>query len=489
MKRFVFLLMPVVVGLAACAPTPKPSTFKEFANNEKGAALLVQYIANAKHPIQDRAKAMFALMHHKWDIQVLSAIDKSPDKARLAEAVAKLVIPVYVKLCDEKKPNLNDISYFRDQAFRLLDFMPKDRLGPYQKQIADAVFKGLSLKSSAREVKARISKRIMLEQVRHLGKAGARGALILIHHAFGVSKLAGFLIKLKDKAISLQLFNQIKHIASEPDVKIPLFYLDIAGQVKDVRSLEWLLDMALDDKQELDFQAYAFNVGTTMIDNDVVKEDIPGVVSRLKKFMASDDPDFRWSGVYYMVYVLGTKAMPMVMKALKDDGVYPDADEAPMKTMVDFCNEVMFENGKPIPGAWNAIKMLLRSRNIVHKTLGLVCLKAGGDISRAGLARPFLRSRVKLGRVFGDDKITLGLIANNCVQGLRMMQAVDKALAAKKLTAKEAKVKKFIILAILDKQGKEYDEWVKNSFKDADTGIKKQLKKAKKTHDMKKKTH
>ena len=472
--------MSVVVWVVACTPTPKPSTFKGFANNEKGAALLVKYITDTKNPLQDRAKAMMALMHHKWDIQVLSAIDKSPDKAKLAEEVAKLVVPVYVKLCDEAQPNLTDISYFRDQAFRLLDFIPEKDSAPYRKAIADAVFKGLTLKSSAKDVKDRVSKRIMVEQIKHLGKAGARGALILIHNTLGISKLAGYLLKLKDKAISLQLFNQIKYIASKPDIVIPLPFLDIAGQVKDIHSLEWLLDMALDDNQKLDFQAYAFNVGTTMIDHKIVKTDIPGVVKRLKKFMASDDPDFRWSGVYYMVYVQGTKAMPDVMKALKNDGVYPDADEAPMKTMVDFCYNVMFENGNPIPGAWDAIHVLIKSGNPVHRTLGLVCLKAGDNTDKAKWAKPFLKSRTKLDRVFGDDKITLGLIANNCVQGIKMMRAVDQDLAAKKISAKEAKTKKFIILAILDKQGTEYNEWVKKSFDAADKDLKKKSKKAKK---------
>lgn len=479
--------MTIGLLVVACAPKPKPSTFKEFANNEKGAALLVQYVTDTKHPMKDRAAAVIALMDHKWDIQVLSAIDKSPDKAELAENIAKLVVPIYVKLCEEEKPNLDDISYYRDQTFRLLDFMPKDSLAPFQKQIADAVFKGLTMKSNVARIKERVSKRIMLEQIRHLGKAGARGALILIHNAFGVSKLAGYLLKLKDKDVSLQLFNQIKGLASKPDIKVPLFYLDIAGQVKDVHSLEWLLDQALDDDKELDFKAYAFNVGTTMIDHKIVKDDLPGVVSRLKKFLDSDEPDFRWSGVYYLVYVQGVKALPMVMKGLKDDGIYPDADEDPMKTMVDFCNNVMFEGGKPISGAWDAIEKLLKSGNRVHKTLGLVCLKAGMDVSKVKFAKRLMKSRIKLNTLFGDDKITLGSLATNCVQGLRMIQQVDLEVTAKKLTANQAKIKKFIILAILDKQGDEYVKWVENSYKAANKDLKHQLKKLKKKNHKDKK--
>lgn len=464
MKKTAFVVGLVFAWLAGCTPTPKPSNFDEFAKNEKGAALLVEYISNPKHAMQDRVKAMKALMARKWDIQVLRGLGKSPDKAALTEAVAKAVIPIYVKLCMEKNPNLEDIAYYRDQAFRLLEFLPKDKKPPYQKQIANAVFHGLTFNSSADEIKNRVTKRIMVSQIRELGKPGARGALIMIHHGFDIRELVGYLLDLKDNAINVQLFKQIQHITANPRVKIPRYYLDIVGQAKDIHALEWLLDRALDPNQEPEFQNYAFNTAVNMIDHKLVKSDIPGVVKRLEKFLDAYDPDLRWSGIYYMVYVEGTKAMPLVMKALKDDGTYPQAQEDPMKTMVDFCDQVMFEKGKPIPGAWEWIRKLLKSRNKVHKALGVICVKASKDMKKANLLKPFLKSRINLGSVFGDDKFTLGMLATNCLQGLKMMHQVDLDLAAKKLTPKQAKLKKLIIMVILDKRGTDYAKWVKKDF-------------------------
>jgi len=95
MKKIRLLVMAVGMVLIACTPKPKPSNFQDFANNEKGAGLLVKYINNPKNPLKDRVDAILALMHHKWDIQILDAIDKSPDKAALAEALEEKLVPIY----------------------------------------------------------------------------------------------------------------------------------------------------------------------------------------------------------------------------------------------------------------------------------------------------------------------------------------------------------------------------------------------------------
>ena len=116
-KTNLLVAMMAVLVLGGCAPKPKPSNFHEFANNEKGAGLLVEYITDTKNPLKDRVKAMLALMARKWDMEVLNALDKSRDKGELAEAVEARIVPIYAKLCKDSNPNLDDLSYTATRCF------------------------------------------------------------------------------------------------------------------------------------------------------------------------------------------------------------------------------------------------------------------------------------------------------------------------------------------------------------------------------------
>ena len=488
MKRaFIFLGLALFIASTGCNNTPKPGNFDKFARTSRGARKLVDYIKNPKNPFDARAEALIKLFEHHKDVFALQALTMSKDRPKLAAKTLDGLLKKYEALCAQKKPNIGELSYYRDMVFKLLVNVPKDKRAPFQKRIAKAVFGPLSYSTPASEVNKWVAPRISLIQLTLLGKAGARGALILIHNAFGVKELAGYLLDLKDPKINEELINQILYLDSKPNVKLPTFYFDIAGDIPSIKSLKFLLDKASNEDYDDEYRNYAFNAATDLLTKKIASKDLKGVIKRLKKFLFSTDPDDRWAGAYYITLLEGAKAIPLVMKGLKDDGVYPESTgDAPDKSMVDFCKDVIFPKGKPIKGAWNAIKMLLKSRNKVHKALGIVCVKASMDPSKISLVKPFVKSRIKLDDVFGWEDFTLGDLAKNCIDGLKLIAQIDKDLAAGKITKKQAEYKKLAAVAFLAKTGDEYIKAVNEIFKQTWKSVSKQLKDKSKKNKNKK---
>ena len=245
---------------------------------------------------------------------------------------------------------------------------------------------------------------------------------------------------------------------------IPLPYLELVGKIKHSRAVTYLLDLSLDSNQETDVRGAAFNEAGRLMDDPTIRAgDLEGILARLDRLMVSGDPDDRWSGANYLVLLQGLEAMPRLMAGLKDDASYPNATEDPMKSMVDFCKTALLKTVKA-PTVWPAIERLLKSRNRVHQTLGVICAKASEDPTKASLVAPLSGSRTDLFQILGS-KMTLGTLATNAKEGLQMYGEVAADLAANRMDEADAKLLRFAILVDLTETGRNYRKAVAERFK------------------------
>ncbi len=465
MRKRLFAILSVATLLVACGGKPGPGNFEKFTANENGLRLLERYVQDTSNPDEARVEACVTLVQAGWAFQLRKIVDGCPDREDLAKKVADALIGRLPGLSGSPEV----LAATRDGAFIALAIIPETERGPFQKRLAEWVFAGLGPQSSAEEVRKTVESRALVAQIADLGPHGADGAILMVRHGFAVEKLSQYLLSLKDRQVEAKLLSAFKALHSIPDIAIPYGHIEAIGKIRSLDAVEYLLDLAQDDRQDPDIRATAFNQAAEAMDHP---ENLTGsrdsILARLRRMLARNDPDDRWAAARYLVRLQGPFALHEALAALKDDGIYPRAIEDPRKTLVDFCKGVILGD-RPVDEAFSAIRGLLTSRNRVHQALGVVCVKAAADPSRADLLKPLLRSRVSLEPVLGE-KVTLGTLAQNAVDGLALMAEVQAAQASGALSADEAKRKAFFVLVNLLDTGDALRKAVEERFAESRKG-------------------
>lgn len=462
--------------LAACGGRPGPGNFAKFTANENGVRLLERYIQDTSNPDDARVEAVVTLVQNGWALGLRKALDGCPDREDLAAKSADALIRRLPDLAG--MPDV--LAATRDGAFIALSLAPAADRGPLQKRLADWAFGGLGPESSAEEVKKAVESRVLVAQIADLGPSGADGATWLIRHGFAVEKLSQYLLSLKDPGVEAKMLAAFKVLHATPDIAIPYDHVEAIGKIRSTEAVEYLLDLAQDDRQDPDIRSLAFNQAAEALDRpEGLRGDREPILARLRKMLARNDPDDRWAAARYVVSLEGIAALDGVLAALKDDGVYPRALEDPRKTLVDFCKGVILRDrpqraggpgeggrAKPIEDALRTVRRLLASPNRVHQALGVVCVKAAEDPAHADLLKPLQKSRVSLEPVIGE-KVTLGTLAQNAADGLALMAEVQAAEASGALSAEDAKRKRFFALVNLLDTGDALRKAVEERFAEA----------------------
>ncbi|MBL6974200.1 MAG: hypothetical protein ISR64_00575 [Deltaproteobacteria bacterium] len=457
MRRLLIMLF-AAAALVACG-RPGPGNFEKYTANENGIRQLHDYVQDGSNSMEERVGAFMALIEAGWALQTRTFLDGCKDRDELAVRLTDNLVGRLPALVGDRKK----LAPVRDAAFIGLNRIPSDQRGGFQKRLAAWAFDGLKPDSTPEKVKDVVEPRILVNQISDLGMEGVDGAVLMIRHGFHVDKLANYVVGLKDPESSLKLLEAMKVLHAIPDVVVQFTHVVVIGKIRSPDAVNHLLDLASNEDQDPDVRAAAFNAATDLLeDSGDLKGDRAGVVLRLRRLLARKNADDRWSASRYLVQLEGFDVMGEVMDALKDDDVYPRAFEDPMKTMVDFCRQVVFKKGGTV-AAWDVVNRLLKSSNRVHQTLGIICVKSSGEPSRSKLLKRLTRSRKALAGVLGEET-TVGRLARNGQEGLAMMGEVDAARKAGKLTAKDAKRKLFIILVDLLDTGEDYRQAVQGRF-------------------------
>lgn len=461
------ILTSVLVVCFACKTSPGPGNFEKFTGNEKGVKALERYIQDKSNPLEARLEAISALVQAGWVMDLRRILDGCPDLDVLLPKLADELVSRLPGL--EGKPDL--LAATRDAAFIVLGLLPAEQKRPFQKRLAEWVFSGLGPDHPAEAVKRAVESKVLVAQICELGPDGAEGATWLIRHGFAVERLAQCVLELKEPGINAKLLEAFKKLHSTPDILIPPTHIEAIGQIKSLDAVEYLLDIAQNDSQDGDVRAMAFNMAAESLEHP---EKLGGakdaIVARLRNMLTRADPDDRWAAARYLVYLQGPEALDEALQALKDDGIYPRAIEDPRKTLVDFCKGVILKN-RPQEEALADVKRLLASRNKVHLALGIVCVKAMENAANIRLLEPLLQSKVSLEPVFGE-KMTVSSLAQNAVDGLKLMAEYSAAEASGKLSQADAKRKRFIALVNLWDTGEALRKYVEENFGESPRGKK-----------------
>ncbi|MBM4386769.1 MAG: hypothetical protein FJ088_03460 [Deltaproteobacteria bacterium] len=452
--------------LASCSKAPQKEDFEKWANSQAGLKKIKEFAADLKNPMEARIEAIAALVRNNHDILVREIVEACGDKEKLASGISgKFMSGLKNPWEAAGKEEEAAIYKARDTVINMIRFLNGAEREAVQKAVAEWAFGAIREDEGAEQVRKKIEKTILINQIPELEAHGVAGAVLLIRNGFVIEKMFSYLLSLKDIAISLKALDAVKKLHSVPDVMIAYSHIDKIGEIEHPAAIEYLLDISVNTQQEKDIRAYAFNRASDLIEKDAVRKnyDMSGIIERLHKIIQKKSADDRWVPSIMILNLEGAKALDRVAAAFKDDHVYPGGSEDPMKSVVDIC-KAGFVPLKDRTDIFAFIVKLLNGGNRVQKTIAIVCLKAIED--KRGLAelKKLFNNRTDLEDVLGE-KTTLGNLARNAAEGIEMAKEVDRALSSGALKEKDAELRKFYILVDLMNTGQAYRDLVEERFK------------------------
>lgn len=444
------------VNAGACDSTVTESDLQKWTNNDLGLARIKEVVLDAEQPMDTRIRALEVVVEKGFPLRVRGFIDAIHDEAQRTEVVKRLSAQLLLHVEKRSKFQLDA----KDCLMTFDRYMDPGEFEPIQKAVAAWAFGDITDDTPQAEVKDKVQTRISSGQIMDLGRYGWPPASILIENGFVVDKMVRYLGTAKDPVATELLLKGLRKLHASSGAQ--RYHIEALRGTDSVAACAYLLEMYMNPELEDEFRAGAFNVAVEMMELPVVKKDPKIVVDQLLKLINTEQPEDRWLGATNLVHLSGLTHLDAILAAFKDDNTYKKAEEDPAKSVMDLCLDIhdLGLSAKAIP----TFQAALASDNRILKSIAIVCLKAnGGDAAKAQLATIAQLASGKEDINIDDflgESLTLGLLAQNAIDGLAQLATLDADAKAGKYTDEQSKTRRLLTIFELAKTGDEYRDLV-----------------------------
>lgn len=447
-------------GTGACDSTVTESDLQKWTNNDLGLARIKEVVVDGEQPMDTRIRALEVVVEKGFPLRVRGFIDAIHDEAQRTEVVKRLSAQLLLHVEKRSKFQLDA----KDCLMTFDRYMTPAEFEPIQKAVAAWAFGDITDDTPQAEVKEKVQTRISSGQIMDLGRYGWQPASVLIENGFVVDKMVRYLGTAKSAEATDLLLKGLRKLHASSGAQ--RYHIEALRGTDSVAACAYLLEMYMNPELEDEFRAGAFNVAVEMMELPLVKKDPKPVVDQLLKLINTDQPEDRWLGATNLVHLSGLTHLEAILAAFKDDNVYKKAEADPAKSVMDLCLDIhdlgLSDKGVPV------FQAALASDNRVLKSIAIVCLKANaGDAAKAQLAAIAQlaggKEDVDIDDFLGES-LTLGLLAQNAIDGLAQLATVDADAKAGKYTDEQRKTRRLLTIFELAKVGNEYRDLVAQRY-------------------------
>jgi hypothetical protein len=459
-KRLIVLCLLGIftsVSLIGCDGPVTEEDLQLWTHNSRGLARLTEVIASPEQPMTTRIRGLEVVVEKGFSTQVRTILDEVTDgRDELVKGTVEQLVDHLAKK-DEHQLNA------KDALIAMQRYIPVEDFKVVRAAVAKWAFAGLSWESSPEAVQ-KLGNRISTGQIRDLGEYGYEGSGYLLRHGFNVDKVSDTLVEARNPAATSVLLKAMKLYHASGN--IGAHHLAAIAKTNSVEAAEYLLDIYLNTALEADIRAQAFNGSILLLDLPAVKKNGKSLVSRLLQLLESEDPSDRWLGAVNLVHIDGVGQLQQILDGFKTDRDYTNADERPLKSVMDLCLDIRDKGHgeKAVP---------VFMKNVTHTNpniaaISIVCLKgnlahqAGAQLLQLAKA-PRPGKEISLARFLGGE-LTIHSLAQNAIEGLAMLKAVDADEKSGKLDKEDASNKRDVITFELEDLGATYTENVDRRF-------------------------
>jgi HEAT repeat protein len=462
MIRFAWLpSLLLAATLLGCSGEVTEEDLDKWTHNDIGLQRITEVVADPMQPVPTCVRALEKVVERGFSAKIRSMLDEIKDPGRRAEIVKGLTVELLDKLEKGDAAQLDA----KDALLSMDRYIAAEDYEQVKASIAKWAFKEVNWEAPAETVQ-KLGERMSVGQIQSLEKHGWEALAVLVSHGFKVDKGLEVLSGAKDpEATKLMLKGLKKHHEA---VGAKIHHLQALAATEDPDAASYLLDIYLDEKNEADIRATAFNATVGMLDKPGLKANAKEIVDRLLKLMEGKNPDDRWIAALNIIHIDGAARLPDVLSRFKDDKVYQDSEVDVRKSIVDLCLDIRDKGYAP--QAIPVFTSHVTDANPVVASISITCLKA----LEAFDAKPAITALVKppedptnvsLADFLGEG-YTLSILAQNAAEGLDLLKQAADDHAAKKLDDVELKNRKLLVIFEMKEVGEPLKAAVDQRFAD-----------------------
>lgn len=436
-------LFAVLLLLVACNTKVTDEDLDRWSNNEEGLAKIEEVVRDTEQPLETRVRALRVTLKSGSPLKARSFLEKAKDRDKLVEAFQGELI----KMMSSEKDQVTA----KDGLFQILPYLPEAEREPVQARIAEWAFEGLDDSSPTAKIKEQIEYRIMVSQIEDLGPHGVRGAALLLSRGFAVDRLFRYLVGIgTDEARRLALAAVIR-LHQIPESQVTYAHLERIQEIGTADAAIYLFDL-YDRQEDKDIASDAFNRALGMLEQPGVRADKDKLVKRMLPYLQGKNADDRWFAARTIVSLGGKEQLGTVIDGFADDKVYDSGSFDPQKSIIDFCETgvVKLEDDPT-----DELVSRLGGENRIATSIAVVCIKALGSPKAKEPLAALVANETSLDDLLGD-KLTVGALAQNAIDGITMREDDRKKAEAGELTKEQLDARRWHSLVILSKTGADY---------------------------------
>ena len=463
------LLLVLTVALSGCFKKDPEENYNLWSNNQAGWVQMGKFVADPKNDQAARVRALEVLTLNGHPSQVLSVVEKAADKEKLLISLRDILVKTL------KNPNEKLARYAKQVLFEMIGNMADAEKEKTRTAIAEWAFGDLSHDDQAKMVAEKLGRRMRPEEIEALGAAGVKGAEIMLGKGIARMEVLTFLAGVKTEASKLALVSGLRRYhKSHKNVKVTNAELGALQGTKHIEGLLYFMELyerlggsEHPDDQQASSLAIAAAMewleskeGKEMLAKNY-KERFKPVAERFLKRKNCDD---RWWAAQAMITYEKVDGLKTVLSTIPDDtnyGVEEFAHNDFKMMLTDLCVKDIAKLDNAAANA--ALIASLESSRVIERIIAIRCLVGdGGPEASAALKSYNKKDNLIIDPIIVPpvaEELTVSELAAIGYDTILYRAELDKLVAKDKITADDAKWRRFYADYSFDRKGKKLREY------------------------------
>ena len=354
-------------------------------------------------------------------------------------------------------------------------------------------FGGLKEDTPRDELIKTLQKREVAGGLSGMKRHGLKVAAWLVRYGVSTESLVPYLSEAKEPSDQIAILDAAKKLFSMEKIKPVWSLIDAVRHFPIPDTIEFLVDLYLSDRfddvvkessiaavQDLVYD----KIGGKSVSNTPVKR--RRVLAAVKRLMKSHSTTDRWDAAEMMLHIGGVEELSSVIDSFEFDGrayKHYNADdeiENPDDVIIQLCNDRMrpsMDISRPV------LEDFLSKGNEAQKSISILCLKVLAQPASIAKLETLKKDETSLEKFFfyGQDlkkrvtaiekkgskykRLTVGLLARNAIDGIKVHGEIARAVQSKKMGKREAKLRTRSVNSVFFVAGKNFREAVEQAYR------------------------
>jgi len=473
--RYVTSFLPFYffVVIAACSGPPTAEELEVWIRAAQFTKV-EEFVVDANNPQQLRVRALELLVEYGRLGDMRNTLSVTPDRPTIVDELV-------IKLQQNLESSDDDLQLQSESGLiQVVGFLSEEKTDKVLSAIAEWAFEGLTEETPRDELKAQLDMTVA-NDLDSMGRHGLKVASWLIAYGIESKRFVSYMAREAktddDRKLLLNAVRKNLQLVG-PEGQVTVIDNNMIQALIDdpiPETVGLLVDVYMNDAFNATERNDAFGLVQGLIrqsdDNKLLSTSAKRsvVVDALRPALKSTNATDRWDAIDLILKAGGSAELSTAMDGLQDDLKSYDRwtddqseREGPERVIAEICTRRL---GVQPADARKALEARLQAGNRYQKAFVILCLKVVGNDQSIQKLKVLSSDETSLESFFFTKKmrkvrtkriksnkipqLTVGLLANNTMEGIRYISAISKREKAKKISKDEAQVRRDAVLGAI----------------------------------------